>query len=488
MNPLKTWICLTLGLLAPAYESGFNMSSQGAISQADTRRKRWIGLLFALFLIIVSINAPPHNELFDYVPFWGPFQKISDNNRVISCGLALGLIACCLFVRSAGSFIIWSPVATLLLVLNVLTFAKNSFSVGLLALAFLVGSLLLLIATSLVAKVMASRQTTDRGTWWPLVLASLGFLVANLVQYRINPTATMQVSNRFHGITSNPQMYALTVAIMVPSLLFQYTQDRRKVSRLAVLFAFLLLLFFALISGSRLSLLLTAVSLLMYYRAKIIKLAAFAIPAVLLLTLWLLCNEQLPMASNSHITSLQDTRSQIWQIQLETICNYPLFGKPLDSGERAGFGENSFLAAGATLGLTGLLLMLAVGFLLVQKILALMRLEARVGWCADIALPIAVLSSCVVGAFFEAFLLGIFTFPLTSLLYNVFMSEEMLKRISHRSAPRSQRHRLTLEGPDSLPRIHFLPKKGTLNQTVPHKPWMRSRKRWPNNINCQTKI
>jgi hypothetical protein len=59
-----------------------------------------------------------------------------------------------------------------------------------------------------------------------------------------------------------------------------------------------------------------------------------------------------------------------------------------------------------------------------------MKMERRIGWRPEVALPIAILSTCLLGGFFEAFLLGIFTLPLTALLYTLFVSEAMIREAS----------------------------------------------------------
>lgn len=224
----------------------------------------------------------------------------------------------------------------------------------------------------------------------------------------------------------------------------------------------------------------------MYYRTKVRKFANFAIPALLLLMLYMMYNEQLPIAGDSHITSLENTRSQVWEIQVQAIVKHPLFGQPLGFGERAGFGENSYLAAGSTLGVSGLLLALGVGFLIGQTILSLIRLERRVGWRPDLALPIAVLSSCLLGSFFEAFLLGIFTFPLAAFLYTEFVSEEMLQFGTKVMPQFARRRRLTI-GRYTLPsRYVSAASRNLIRHNSGKKSWSLRCKQWRDKIKLRS--
>lgn len=398
-------------------------------------RNTYIGFFFAVFIITTAVTPPPGLNEENLIPLWGPLERIRADNRWICTAFASGLIAMCLnhgsrfAARGSGSLVI------LLLALHSLILVKNVAAVGLVALFYFTGLIVMISATRLVAgKTVADQPPGKTDCWKPLVVASFGFLAANLLQYLINPAATMVVSNRFSGITCNPQMYALATAVLVPALLFQYANDHRLVSRAIVLFAFFVLVFFVVLSGSRLSLLLSAFSVLMFYRAKLAQLAKFALPVVLLAVLFLMFGENLPLDPESRIASTTNTRSDVWQRQVDGILAHPIFGQQLEAGQRLGFGENSYLAAGVAVGLPGLFLVLGVAFLILRQLLSLMQLEHRLGWRPELALPIAVLSACLLGAFFEAFLLGIFTLPLTALLYTVFISEAMIQRLSHRPA------------------------------------------------------
>ena len=400
-----------------------------------------IGGLLATLVVVAAICPPNVAEWETLIPLWGPLEHIRSNNRWICSGLVILLILLAMS-RGVGGFTQggWKLIIPLA-GLHGLVFAKNFGAVREQAFYFLGGAILLMMATALTAGMMKerARQATAKPAWWPLVLAAFGFIGINLIQYRLGPDATMLVSNRFSGVTSNPQMYALSLAIIVPALLYQYTSDRRLWSRALVLAAFLAALYMALLSGSRLSLLLSGLAVLFYFRAKIMQLAIFLIPAVIAAMFWLHYHEAIPTDPDSHITSLENTRSQVWSDQLALITQHPLFGKPLAPGERMGFGENSYLAAGATLGVPGLLLIGAFAFFLAGLIVRLIRLEQVKGWKPELALPIAVLATCLVGAFFEAFLMGVYTLPLTALLYTAFTTELFLTPWSGVRPPGSKR-------------------------------------------------
>jgi len=400
---------------------------------------KYLALLLAVLATVASIMPPPGYMPSDLIPLWGPFEYIRSNNRWICCGFSgLLVILSMLSQRRLGMASI--PIGAWLLVgLHLLIFLKNlsgdPTQVGLLLLAFVV----MLGATTLIASGWASEAKPISRVWMPLSAASLGFLAVNAIQYRINPEATMLIGDRFSGTTSNPQMFSLAIAIIAPILLYQFTKTGNASRKVAILAACLMLGFFIILTGSRLALLLTLFSSLVFFRQKILGLTAFLIPLIAATTLWTSWVQEIHLDSTERIFSTDNTRGMVWQSQLESLIANPLWGVPLGASGRVGFGENSYLAAGVGLGIAGLLLVLAFTAWVVQRIWTLVQIESKTGWNPELALPIAILSSCLVAAFFEAVLLGVFTFPLITMLYTATASEVVVKRFEKAASKQARR-------------------------------------------------
>ncbi len=402
--------------------------------------------LLAGLAVVASINPPLGflgSEFGDSAPpLWGPLQTIRSNNRWICVFLSGGLLVLT-FALLRGGKGRWPAGLAALLFVHILIFAKNGYADLFGSIPLLAGFVLASSAVALVATRVATDASPVGRIWTPLVWASFGFLAVNLLQFRMGPEATMVVGGRFHGVTSNPQMYALSTAIIAPSLLFDYTRTKPTFPRWLTLLAFCVLAYFVYLSGSRLSVLLTTVSVLMFYRLRILKLAMFVVPAVIIATIWisggekvLLVNEPLDSRGESaRILSLEDTRSHVWIALVEKIFEFPISGEPIPEGARVGFGENSYLAAGAALGLPGLIGVLVFAGWLIAQVIAMMRLEGRLGWRPELALPVAILSTSLLAGFFEAVFLGIFTFPIITVLYCAFASHALLGRFAASESP-----------------------------------------------------
>ena len=151
--------------------------------------------------------------------------------------------------------------------------------------------------------------------------------------------------------------------------------------------------------------------------------------------------DKIPIDDNSRIFSTENTRSYVWKSQLEQMAEHPLLGNPLNPGGRVEFGENSYFAAGAGVGFFGFLLAIAIAGWAINRIWALAQIERTMGWRPELALPVAIISSCLVGSFFEAVLLGIFTFPLICMLYTIFASDVLIRRFEMSQKNRIRRRR-----------------------------------------------
>jgi hypothetical protein len=132
-------------------------------------------------------------------------------------------------------------------------------------------------------------------------------------------------------------------------------------------------------------------------------------------------------AATDKFLSGTNTREGVWLALWNQFINYPLFGVPLQ-GERLGYGESSWLAAGANLGLLGFLPLVMFGLECLKMILQLNKLTHKNPiYFLQSSTVIAGLASLLVGSFSEAFLLGNLTFSLLALLMYLSLGKYLIE-------------------------------------------------------------
>jgi hypothetical protein len=190
---------------------------------------------------------------------------------------------------------------------------------------------------------------------------------------------------------------------------------------------FLIIIYFINLSQSRLGLLVMALSVTFFFRGKVQKLFNFILPALVALMIMVLLGGGETIAVNARLIDPESNRADVWAVQLDRIIDNPFLGHPIGEGQRLGFNENSYLAAGVAVGVFGLILMGFFATAIFRRISDLRLQERRIGWHPVNAFCISLLGTSLVAAFFEAFFLGIFTFPLISAIYIAAVSNQLLQ-------------------------------------------------------------
>ena len=162
-------------------------------------------------------------------------------------------------------------------------------------------------------------------------------------------------------------------------------------------------------------------------KAEISRAAAAGVTAVGLVAIAVLSNFDtgLELSSDSRILSTTDTRTAIWKDQWESFISNPLFGEPIADGGRLGFGESTWLGAAAGLGILGLLPMLALFTYTLNLTLRLWSSPQLFQSDSLRAMVLSVVLVAMAGTFFEAYLFGVLTLPMTLFLATVFMMERV---------------------------------------------------------------
>jgi hypothetical protein len=267
-----------------------------------------------------------------------------------------------------------------------------------------------------------------------VAISGLIFVGLNGYQALFDSYPITFVHGLFLGTTGNPQHAATLLATTIPCLIFliedQPTWNWAKLLWIAGLIGVLVALF---LTGSRTGLIMGVVSILMFYRRGGGKLLMIGVGiAVLLAIIMPLIGQEsmiLDTFSNAadKYASVRNTRAGVWGAMWHNFNTYPLFGAPL-RGDRLGYGENSWLATGASLGIVGLIPLTLFGMSCGQMLWRLYRIAQDKPYYFRFANPIITgVLSLFTGSIFEAFLLGTITFPLLVLLLYLSLGQYLIE-------------------------------------------------------------
>jgi hypothetical protein len=197
--------------------------------------------------------------------------------------------------------------------------------------------------------------------------------------------------------------------------------------------AFLGLIVFGLIwTGSRTGTLSAIVAILLFYRYRGGQFLHWVLMfAIILVIIFSFMPNDLGLfdlgSSLDKLSSQRNSREDVWEAQWRAFMNYPIFGQPF-TGDRLRYGENSWLAAGAALGLLGFVPLVLFGLESVKMIRRLDRFAIK---CPDYymhcSVVIAGLVSLLLGSVTEAYLLANITFSLLAILLYQAMGTYLLE-------------------------------------------------------------
>ncbi len=106
-----------------------------------------------------------------------------------------------------------------------------------------------------------------------------------------------------------------------------------------------------------------------------------------------------------HLTDGSDTRSHVWNALYDDFTGHLLLGRM--EGAESGVGENSYLSAGARLGLLGLIPLLIFVVVVIVNCAKVLRIRSGLGEYTMLAdLVVAGFFSLLLGAMFEGYLMG----------------------------------------------------------------------------------
>jgi hypothetical protein len=267
-------------------------------------------------------------------------------------------------------------------------------------------------------------------------MAGAIFIIANTYQFILNRSAVTFVHGRFLGTTGNPQHAAVLLAATIPCLMF-LIQGIPKWNFAKFMWGLILLavMYFLVLTGSRTGVLMGVVSVCLFYRNNggagfrmlliVAVIAGLVMPFLEPQTLGSSAVDA--SVSNRFSDASNNTRGNVSAGLWQTFSQNILFGAPLE-GDRLGYGENSWLSAGASLGLLGFIPMVMMGWESLKLMWQLNLLGKRQPYyffqCSAV---IAGIGSLLIGSCFEAYLLGNLTFSLIAFLTYLLMGTYLIE-------------------------------------------------------------
>lgn len=350
-----------------------------------------------------------------------PLEQLRDMGRPLTIILLCLLLLLGMQTKDGWRYIFTPQPLKYLIFVQILIFLKILFY-GNIGFAFLYA--LTFGAVVQMVKLGPSRWLQDGQSFylgvWSLAIVGVIFAVANAYQAAFNMYAVTFTHGRFLGTTGNAQHAAVLLATTIPCFVFQIESCRRNWVKAFWIASLFLVAYFLFLTGSRTGVMMGVASILFFYRhrggalLRLVLLVSIVLGVIFSLQNQDLATTYAPLTNR--FLSGDNTREGAWSGLWNAFINNPLFGAPLE-GDRLVFGESSWLAAGATLGLLGFIPLVMFGLGCLKMILQLHNLSKRQPtYFMQSSTIIAGLAAFLVGSFSEAFLLGNLTFPILALL------------------------------------------------------------------------
>ncbi len=261
-----------------------------------------------------------------------------------------------------------------------------------------------------VSRVLSQPSNTER-LIRIYALVAVPYVLLNVVQYRFAPNNTI-VSDRFAGISGNPQHTGMMCAFM--SLTFAWLLSRPRRNRWIIPAAAIgvggtvLLLAW---TGSRTAMLAAAVGLLIMFRRRAVTLVlvgGFVAMAGLLAAIIVGEGQE----AFERLTSTDNTRADVWAGGLEEFARNPIFGTfGINTSIDLKVVESTPIQTLQLMGFVGFLFLLPVYLMIARSLLLLHRARTwspeRAPFCDYVS---ALWVMLVIMSIFEAVFLGIVTF------------------------------------------------------------------------------
>lgn len=398
------------------------------------RNTAW--LIFSFCAFCASLNFYTDQWILVPPPLVFPLQQIRAAGRPLTIGFLAILILIGLSSNKQGTKIHSPKAIQYLFFVQTIVFFKN-FTTGDMGFALL--AFITFLAILFMLKISPGYWIQDDENFElavkALAMVSVIFLTLNFYQSIFDYNAISFTHGRLLGTTGNPQHAGTLLAITVPCYMFLIEKEKSwGLSKGFWIFALGCNLIALYLTGSRTGVLMAVSSILFFYRRKPQASILFLIPigAMLFFLFSQLSGGAIEgldvntTVDRYDINSIanSNTREGVWAAQWDGFTNNLLFGTPLRS-DRLGYGENSWLAVAAGLGLMGFIPLIIFGlesFSLVRKVSKIDNPH----YVLHTDTFTSGMASIFVGSFFEGFLLGNLSFPLIAMLTYLYLGNYLL--------------------------------------------------------------
>ena len=405
----------------------------------------WLGFGFCAFM--ASLVSPPNDSYLSQGDLVFPFDELRAFGRPIT---VLVLLSLSLRYFSSGQNLpqkISVPKQVLFIFITLFVINFKILLSGDIGFAVLntvtIGFVWLLIMG--LWKNLNYYDNLDLATY-SISFGGLLFAGSSLYQSFFDSAPLIFGNGQFVGMTNNPQMTGLIFSFTLPSLLFNWERSKKSFFLKTTFFLGILSTFCCIyLTGSRTALLASCICLLAYYYNRPIMLfkliLSFAFVAFVSDNIFpnisydFFVDSSVGGSANlatERFTNITDTRTQVWGILWSQFLENPFFGIPLTGG-RIGFGENTWLAVAATLGLLGLTPLVLFGissFKSIFNINSYLFSDRNTIEKCYFSLVNASYSVIFINSVAEAYLLGSLTFPLfcaiAYLLINAYIEKQIM--------------------------------------------------------------
>ncbi|MEL6453211.1 MAG: O-antigen ligase family protein [Cyanobacteria bacterium J06623_5] len=393
----------------------------------------WV--LFSLCCFCASLAKFRNQFILEPPPLVFPLQQLREFGRPITIILLGMLLILTLAKRTSWRKQVLASPIKYLIVVQLVIFLKTLSGGSLLFAAF--SSAVFALVTYVVIAGPAKWVNNDQSFQYAIgsiALVGLVFLGVNGYQAVIDIYPITFSHGRLNGTTGNAQHAAVLLATTIPCFLFWIETQRRFNLKLFGIVSVCLIGLALAMTGSRTGMCMAITTILFFYRnkGKSFINTAILLGIVSVIIVMFLGKDGAILgadqtAVSARLLSTEHTRQLVWKAMWRAFSDNLVFGMPLVKN-RLGYGESSWLAAGASLGLVGFIPLLLFGVECLRSIWRLGKLAIlRPRYSNHCDTIIAGVSCLLVGSFFEPFLLGNLSFALFALLTYLSLGQYLLE-------------------------------------------------------------
>lgn len=391
--------------------------------------------LFSLCCFCASLAKFRNEFILEPPALVFPLQQLREFGRPITI-----ILLCMLLILTFAKRQSWrrqvlaSPIRYLILVqlavfIKVLSGGSLSFAV----LSGAVFSLVVYVVVAGPARWVDNEQSFRYGVG-SIALVGLIFLLVNGYQAAIDIYPITFSHGRLNGTTGNAQHAAVLLATTIPCFMFWVETQRRLNYKMLGITSVCLVGLALMMTGSRTGMVMAITTVFFFYRNKgksFVKMLVFLSLVSVAVFMFLgqdgtiLGIDQTTVSAR--LLSTENTRQTVWRAMWRTFSNNLMFGAPLFR-DRLGYGESSWLAIGANLGLMGFIPLLLFGAECLKVVRYLGKIAERQP-CYSVHCDTVIAGLCClfVGSLFESFLLGNLSFALFALLTYLSLAQYLLE-------------------------------------------------------------